>query len=120
MTSEDRWFAELTHLRRLELTSLVEAATLSVLAFVAMPLEHFGGWDLAVLVVAPIHGLAFTAFLWTVWQAGAARPWRNVELARLVVCACVPLGGFLNCPWLVRQTRSRVRVLAAEVPAHEN
>jgi integral membrane protein len=117
VTNDERYFAELTQLRHLELASLVEAATLAVLVFVAVPLKHLGGWDVGVRVVGPLHGFAFVAYLWNVWQAGAGGRWRGAELARLVVCACIPLGGFLNWRWLVRRTEARVRTMAAEALA---
>jgi integral membrane protein len=120
VTNDQRYVAELTQLRQLELASLAEAGTLSVLVFVAVPLKHIGGWDIGVRVLGPLHGLAFVAYLWNVWQAGAGGRWRGVELARLVACACVPLGGFLNWPWLVRKTRARVRMLAADLCKNEH
>ena len=82
----------------------MEAVTLAVLVFVAVPLKHLGGWDLGVRLVGPLHGFAFAAYWWNVWQTAALARWRGHEFARLVVCAFIPLGGFLNWPWLVRQT----------------
>jgi integral membrane protein len=117
VTADERRNAELTGLRQLELASLAEAATLAVLVLVAVPLKHLGGWDLGVRVIGPLHGFAFASYLWNVWQTAAGGRWRAAEVVRLVVCALVPLGGFLNWPWLVRKTRSRVRALAAEMLA---
>ena len=105
MTPEERHSAARSQLRQLEISSLAEAVTLAVLVFVAVPLKHLAGWDGAVHIVGPLHGLAFCAFLWNVWQTGASGRWRRIELARLIVAAFIPLGGFLNWPWLVRQTR---------------
>ncbi len=115
MTHEDWRICELEQLRQLELASVAEASTLAVLVLGAVPLKHLGGWDLGVQIFGPIHGVAFLAYLWNVWQIGAGGGWRRAELARLVVCAFVPLGGFLNWPWLVRRTRLRVTALAAEI-----
>jgi integral membrane protein len=119
VTNDERWAAALAQLRQLELASLAEAATLSILVLVAVPLKHLGGWDLGVRVLGPLHGFAFVAYVWNVWQVGAGQRWSGVDLVRLLVVACVPLGGFLNWPWLVRKTRARVRMLAAERLAHE-
>ena len=115
MTRDARWHSELLQLRQLELASLAEAVTLAVLVLVAVPLKHLGGWDAGVRVVGPVHGFAFAVYLWNVWQTAAGGRWRRWDIARLVVCACVPLGGFLNWPWLVRKTRARARMLAAEM-----
>jgi integral membrane protein len=117
--NDARLAAELAQLRQLELASLAEAATLAVLVFVAVPLKHLGGWDVGVRVLGPLHGFAFVAYLWNVWQVGVRIPWRGADLARLVVAACVPLGGFVNWPWLVRKTRARVRALATEMPRED-
>jgi integral membrane protein len=116
VTREREWrLRELEQLRQLELASLAEAATLAALVLVAVPLKHLGGWNLGVQVLGPIHGFAFVAYLWNVWQSGAGGRWRRAELVRLVICAFVPLGGFVNWPWLVRRTRLRVTALAAEI-----
>jgi integral membrane protein len=73
-----------------------------VLVFVAVPLKHLGGWDVGVRIVGPVHGFAFVAYLWNVWQTGTVAHWRNADLARLIVSAFVPLGGFLN--WGIVET----------------
>ena len=104
MTNDEHRVAALSQLRQLEVASLAEAATLAVLVFVAVPLKHVGGWDLGVRILGPLHGFAFVAFLWNVWQTGAFAQWRSIELARLVVFAFIPLGGFMNWPWLARRT----------------
>ena len=115
MTTDERRVAALLQLRQLELASLAEATTLAVLVFVAVPLKHLAGLDLGVRVLGPLHGFAFVAYLWNVWQASLGGRWRRAELVRLVACAIVPLGGFLNWPWLIQKTRARVRALAAEM-----
>jgi integral membrane protein len=115
----DRQIAALDQLRQLEIASLAEATTLAVLVFVAVPLKHLGGWDLGVRIVGPVHGFAFVAYLWNVWQSGRVARWRDSDLLRLIVCSLLPLGGFLNWPWLIRQIRMRVRVIASEMPLAE-
>jgi integral membrane protein len=115
VTREEWCLGELEQLRQLELASLAEASTLAVLVLGAVPLKYLGGWDLGVQILGPIHGLAFVAYLWNVWQIGACGCWRRAELARLVVCAFVPFGGFLNWPWLLRRTRLRATALVVEI-----
>ena len=107
--------AALNQLRQSEIASLAEATTLAMLVFVAVPLKHYGGWDLGARIVGPIHGFAFVAYLWNVWQSGTVARWRDSELIRLILSALVPLGGFLNWPWLVRRIRIRVRAIASEM-----
>lgn len=108
MSSDTQGSGTLARLRHLELASLAEASTLALLVFVAVPLKHFGGAALGVHLMGPVHGLAFAAFLWNVWQTGDVLRWRWAEVARLVLAAVIPLGGFLNWPWLARRT-SRAR-----------
>jgi integral membrane protein len=113
VTHADRRIAALSQLRQLEVASLAEATTLAVLVFVAVPLKHLGGWDLGVRIVGPVHGFAFVAYMWNVWQSGGmVAHWRHAELVRLILAALVPLGGFLNWPWLVRRIRIRVHAIA--------
>jgi len=114
--THERRIAALSQFRQLEVAALAEATTLAVLVLVAVPLKHFGGWDLGVRMIGPLHGFAFIAFLWNVWQTGTFVRWRGSELARLVLAAFVPLGGFLNWRWLVRRTRLRVRAIVSEMP----
>ena len=111
-----RRIAALNQFRQLEMAALAEATTLALLVLVAVPLKHFGEWDLGVRIIGPLHGFAFVAFLWNVWQTGTFVRWRGIELTRLVVSAFIPLGGFLNWRWLVRRTRSRARAIMSETP----
>lgn len=90
-------------LRKLELASLLEAATLVTLVLIAVPLKHIGGWPLAVRVMGPVHGIAFLFYLWTVVQTVAGGNWRPGEVARLVFVAFIPFMGFFNIAWLRRR-----------------
>lgn len=99
--------AEAAQLRRLELASCVEGATLLLLLAVAVPLKHLGGWPLGVQIMGPVHGLAFLAYLWIAVQTASACEWRWTELARLTILAVIPLGGFFAAARLSRNTRVR-------------
>ena len=80
-----------------------EAVTLLALLFVAVPLKHAAGYDLAPRIVGPIHGLTFLMFSWfTVrsWSEGLIG-WKAA--IRLFVGAMIPFGGFINERWLRRQ-----------------
>ena len=87
---------ELAQLRRLEIASIAEATTLLLLVGVAVPLKHFGDYDLAVRFMGPVHGLAFVTYVWLVVQTVAGSGWRRGEIARLLLVAVIPFGGFLN------------------------
>ena len=97
---------ELAQLRRLEVASLVEATTLVLLVGVAVPLKHLAGLPLAVTVMGPLHGLAFTAYVWTVLQTTAGGGWRQIEWLRLLVTAFVPFAGYANLPLIRRKAEA--------------
>ena len=92
-----------TQLRQLTIASLLEATTLLILVFVAVPLKHVAGLPLATAIVGPIHGVAFLFYLWTVFDTVTDGGWTRGEIARLVATAFVPFGGFFNLPLLRRK-----------------
>lgn len=55
--------------------------------------------------MGPVHGLMFLVYLWTVVQTVAGGGWSGRDVARLVIGALVPFGGFLNLSLLRRKTR---------------
>jgi integral membrane protein len=93
-------------IRRLGIVSLLEASTLILLLFVAVPLKHLAGWPAAVAVVGPIHGLAFLAFLWLAIETAAGGECSKREAARLVLMAFIPFGGFASFVFLRRKVVS--------------
>ena len=94
---------EIAQLRRLELVSFVEATTLLLLLCVAVPLKHVASVESAVHVMGPVHGVAFLAYTWTVIQTVSGGDWSRGEIARLLMGAIVPFGGFLNLRFLARR-----------------
>jgi integral membrane protein len=90
-------------LLQLQRASLLEATTLVVLVFVAVPLKHLAGLPLATAIVGPVHGLAFLFYLWTVLETTLGGGWTRAELTRLLVTAVVPFAGFTNVGWLRRK-----------------
>lgn len=94
---------ERAQLRRLHLASLGEAATLIVLVGVAVPLKHLAGQPLGVRIMGPVHGLMFLVYLWTVVQTVSGGGWSARDIARLLIGALVPFGGFLNVSLLRRK-----------------
>jgi integral membrane protein len=97
---------EREQIRRLGIVSLLEASTLILLLFVAVPLKHLAGWSAAVAIVGPMHGLAFLAFLWIAIEtaAGGECSWR--EVARFILMAFIPFGGFTSFVFLRRKVVS--------------
>lgn len=94
---------ERAQLRRLRLSSWLEAATLLVLVLIGVPLKRLFGMPLVVSIVGPIHGVAFLFYMWTVIETVTGSRWHKAEIARLVLVAFVPFGGFTNRPLLDRK-----------------
>lgn len=81
-------------LAALKLCSILEATTLIALLFIAVPLKHLGHFPAAVTVMGPLHGLAFLAYVWAVFDTTSNMRWKAHEIARLVLAAFVPFAGF--------------------------
>ncbi|HKX77683.1 MAG TPA: DUF3817 domain-containing protein [Novosphingobium sp.] len=94
-------------LRWLEIAAAVEATTLLLLMFVAVPLKHLFDWPLGVRLVGPLHGLAFVAFCWTALHAIVADPtgWPRYDKLRIFLGTVIPLGGYWNLRFIARKAR---------------
>ncbi len=101
----DRRGLELAQSRRLERASALEGTTLLLLLLVAVPLKHLAGEPAAVTIVGPMHGLAFSLYVWTAIETVAGGGWTRGDAARLALAALLPFGAFANLRWL--RTRSR-------------
>ena len=104
---------EREQLRRLALVSMLEGTTLVLLVFVAVPLRHLGGWAGMVRVLGPVHGLAFLFYVWTAIETAAGGGWTRLEVARLVLVAFIPFGGFANLALLRRKAAGLAAGVAA-------
>jgi len=93
-------------IRRLGISSLLEASTLILLLFVAVPLKHLAGWSEMVVIMGPVHGFAFLAFLWLAIETAAAGEFSRREVAQLVLMAFIPFGGFASFVFLRRKVVS--------------
>lgn len=83
--------------------ALVEGVTTLALFLVAMPLKYLADWPMLVPPVGWIHGVAFIAYVVTMVAAFITR--RDVGFGgwlRTFVAALVPLGTFINDPWVKR------------------
>jgi integral membrane protein len=90
-------------LRRLEFASVIEGTTLILLAGVAVPLKHLGGWPVGVQVLGPLHGLALLIYLWIAMQAVAEAGWSRSDVIRVFLVAVLPFGGFFNAAFISRK-----------------
>ena len=97
---------ELAQSRRLELASALEGTTLLMLLLVAVPLKHLAGEPVAVTVLGPVHGVAFSFYVWTVIETVAGGGWTRCDAARLALAALLPFGGYSNLRWLRRRSQS--------------
>lgn len=91
-------------LRRLRFASMFEGTTLLVLLLVAVPLKHIAGWDVAVKVMGPLHGLAFLIYTWLAINVVTTANGNWKEIARYIGLAVVPLGGFFGAAKLAQKS----------------
>ncbi|WP_353098409.1 DUF3817 domain-containing protein [Stenotrophomonas lactitubi] len=94
-------------IRWLKVASAIEATTLLLLLCIAVPLKHLGNWPLGVRVMGPVHGLAFVAYIWMALQVAIGARWRRVDVARLILLAVIPFGGYINAALLSRALHNR-------------
>jgi integral membrane protein len=99
-------------IRQMRLASMLEATTLALLVFVAMPLKYGFGLDEATSILGPVHGLAFLYYLWVLIQVVLAGGWTRAAILRMVLSAFIPLAGFINERLLLQHQRQ----LAATTP----
>lgn len=100
---------DIRQIGRMRAASLLEATTLASLVFIAMPLKHVFGMPVVVSIAGPIHGLAFLYYLWMLIRSHFQFGWSAREWVRMILCAFVPLAGFVN----ERLLKSRQDALAA-------
>ena len=77
-------------LGRMRIASILEASTLAILAFVAVPLKHLFDMPQLVSIMGPVHGLAFLIYIWMLIQSHFQFGWSTREWIRIVVCAFHP------------------------------
>ncbi|WP_222933260.1 DUF3817 domain-containing protein [Pseudomonas prosekii] len=92
ITSDDHYKG----LHRLACASFIETSTLASLLFIAAPLKHMAGFPAAVSWIGPIHGMAFVVYLWLLSTWITNPIFTRREIARLLLSAFVPFGGFFN------------------------
>src|SRR4051812_9270013 len=96
---------------RLRLASWAEGTTFAVLVCIAVPLKHFFDVPAATVIVGPIHGGGFLAYVWTVGAIVIGEgDWIGSDIARLLLAAFVPFGAFVNVAFLKAKERAAVCV----------
>jgi len=83
--------------------AFVEGITTVLLFFVAMPLKYVAGDPRLVPPVGWLHGIAFIAYVAMMVAAFRHRNMPSTGWIRLFAASLVPLGTFLNDPWVKRQ-----------------
>ncbi len=89
--------------------ALVEGVTTVLLFFVAMPLKYLAGQPWLVPPVGWLHGIAFVVYIGTM-----VATFKNLRVgpggwARTFAASLVPLGTFINDPWLKRLADQQTR-----------
>lgn len=86
--------------------AFVEGVTTILLFFVAMPIKYWINDPVWVQIIGPIHGYAFLAYLVMMVIALRGLGWSAGDWARTTLASFVPLGTFLNDPFLKRRGES--------------
>ncbi|MBB2173811.1 DUF3817 domain-containing protein [Gluconacetobacter asukensis] len=86
--------------------SLLEGMTLVLLVGIAVPLKHLADFPVAVRIMGPVHGLAFTLYVWMLVQTLASGRWTRAEAVRMLAVAFIPFGAFANERLLARRQRA--------------
>jgi integral membrane protein len=81
-------------MRLLRAVALIEAAAFLLLLFVAVPLKHLAGIPEPVLVLGPIHGIAYLAYVWLIGQEAIERGWPRGRALWLIVAGLIPFVPF--------------------------
>lgn len=76
--------------------AFVEGVTTLALFLVAMPIKYLAGNPEPVRITGWIHGIAFIAYVVTMWVALRGRGWTSWALGRTFAASLVPFGTFAN------------------------
>jgi integral membrane protein len=86
----------------LRAVALVEAIAFLALLFVAVPLKRLAGIPEPILVLGPVHGIAFLAYVWLIGREAVEREWPRGRALWLAIAGLIPLAPF----FIVRSLRS--------------
>ena len=85
--------------------ALFEGASFLLLIFVAVPLKHLAGIATPVMVVGPIHGVAFLFYVRLLAQAMVENDWPRAKMLRMAAAGLIPFGGLFVARSLSRLSR---------------
>jgi integral membrane protein len=90
------------HSSKLRILAFLEASSLAILVFVALPIRLLLERATFVHVIGPLHGLFFVTYIWTILNLAASGELSSKQASKLALYACIPLGGFVSFVWLSR------------------
>jgi len=84
-----------TSVGRLRLVGYMEATSLLLLVFIAMPLKHWGSYPQLSSLIGPIHGALFLLFVINAISVAIERQWKFRQTTWKVLLSCmIPFGTF--------------------------
>lgn len=82
-------------MKNLRILTQIEAISLLILFFIAMPLKYLAGHPEAVRVVGGIHGFLFLAMMSLAVVVSGDLGWPKKRLLLLLVISTIPFGPFI-------------------------
>jgi len=79
----------------LRAVALAEGTAFLLLLLVAVPLKHLAGIDAPVLILGPLHGIAFLSYVWLIARLAVEQAWSPGRAIRLAAAGLLPLGAFV-------------------------
>ncbi len=87
----------------LRIVAIVEAVSFLVLLAATVVKRGFDGPEAGVKVMGPIHGLLFVTYVLLTILVAADEKWRLKRTLLTLLCAVIPLGGFIADRKLIDQ-----------------
>ena len=84
-----------TSIGRLRIVGYLEATTLLLLVFLAVPLKYGFGYESLTAMIGPLHGALFLLFVINTWTVSLEQRWKFSDTTWKVLLACIiPFGTF--------------------------
>jgi len=84
-----------TSIGRLRIVGYLEATTLLLLVFLAVPLKYWFGYESLTSMIGPLHGALFLLFVINTWTVSLEQRWKFSDTTWKVLLACIiPFGTF--------------------------
>jgi integral membrane protein len=78
----------------LRAVATIEATAFLLLLFVAVPLKHLAGIPGLMMVLGPVHGIAYLAYVWLIGREAVEREWPSGRALWLALAGLIPLVPF--------------------------